>query len=108
MTNSSNKEKKQNHVIVKEDVLYILRLSRLKMNEEELEGLMPDLQEIMEMVSKLQECPTENVKPLYSVIDSVATAWREDIVKEQNHNKALMLCAPKSLHNHYVVPKVVE
>lgn len=107
-TSSKNHDNSNSSGISKKDVLYVSKLSRIKLNESELDEIIPDLQEIVEMVSKLKECSTENVKPLYSVIDFNITPWREDIAKEQNHNKALMECAPKSLHDHYVVPKVVE
>lgn len=59
---------------------HVADLARLKLTEEEIRKFLPELKEILESFSKLDEVNTDNVKPSFHPVE-LKNMMREDKVK---------------------------
>ncbi len=91
----------------KKDVAKVARLARIKMDDNELEQLVPKLSNIIDFVEQLAEVNTDNVKPLASVID-IAIELREDKVNDAGYPEKILANAPEKSQNYFVVPNAIE
>ncbi len=82
-------------------------LARLKLSEAQKEALMGDMNNILEMVEKLQELDTENVAPLI-YINETENVWRKDEVKNQVEREKALANAPDKNDAFFKVPKVID
>ncbi len=90
-----------------EDVAKIARLARLAVPEDRLPALGQDLNRILSFVEQLQAVDTQGVVPMASPTP-MAAPLREDEVTDGEIPDKVTANAPESIHNFYVVPKVVE
>ena len=91
----------------KETVQKVARLARIRMSDEELERMAPQLTNIIGFVEQLSEIDTDNVEPLANVTD-VTLSMREDKVTDGQCVEKILANAPESAQGYFVVPKVVE
>jgi len=87
--------------------LKIAKLSRIKININEVDELSTQLSSILKWVELLNEVNTDDVKPLTNVSIS-DLPLREDKEITQDNSEEVLSNAPEQLENYYVVPKVVE
>ena len=90
-----------------EQVRHIARLARLAMTDEELERLVPELNNILGWIEQLGEVDTDGVEPLTAVIDQ-KLRLREDVVDDGDCRDAVLANAPEPQHGFFGVPKVIE
>jgi aspartyl-tRNA(Asn)/glutamyl-tRNA(Gln) amidotransferase subunit C len=90
-----------------EQVRHIAKLARIAMSEEELEKLVPELNNILGWVEQLGEVDTDGVEPLTAVIDQ-KLRLRDDIVNDGNIRDDILANAPEAQHGFFAVPKVIE
>ena len=93
--------------IDKNTTLKIAKLSRIRINEEEIDELSSQLSSIIDWVEQLNEVDTENVEPLNNVSMS-KLPLRQDIESNDDQSKDVLSNAPEELESYFVVPKVVE
>jgi aspartyl-tRNA(Asn)/glutamyl-tRNA(Gln) amidotransferase subunit C len=93
--------------VTNEQVRHIARLARIAMSEEELERLVPELNNILDWVEQLGEVNTDGVEPLTAVIDQ-KLRLRADVVNDGNIRDEILLNAPEAQHGFFTVPKVIE
>ena len=93
--------------IDKNTTLKIAKLSRIKIEDDEVDELSSQLSSIVDWVEQLNEVDTENVEPLSNVSMS-KLPLRKDIVSIENNSKEVLSNAPDKLENYFAVPKVVE
>ena len=93
--------------IDKNTTLKIAKLSRIKIENSEVEELSSQLSAIVDWVEQLNEIDTENVEPL-SNISMAKLPLRKDIENTHNKSKEILSNAPDKLENYFAVPKVVE
>jgi len=75
--------------IDKELVKKVADLARLELSEKEIEKFVPELKDILNAFSKLDEVDTKDVKPSFQPVE-LKNLMREDKVKEcLNQEKAL-------------------
>lgn len=101
----------------KQTVARIARLARLKVPEEELQGLAGELSGIMDWIEQLNSVDTSAVEPMTSVAE-LKLPQREDKVTDGGQAQRVLANAPGGavwLENgnpaaggFFVVPKVVE
>jgi aspartyl-tRNA(Asn)/glutamyl-tRNA(Gln) amidotransferase subunit C len=91
----------------KATVVRIAHLARLKVPEEELDGLAGELNNILRWVEQLDELDTAAVPPMASVHD-VPMRWRADEVTEGGQAGDIVANAPDAAEHFFAVPKVVE
>ncbi len=109
--------------VTEKDVAYVAELANLELTNEERNGMLRDLNSILEYVDRLNELDTSDVLPMAQVSDRYgvdeskqgsdrfAYASREDVReglrKSLPHEEALVN-APDSDENFFRVPKVIE
>lgn len=91
----------------KESVKKVASLARIRMSDEELERMMPQLSKIIGFVEQLAEVNTDNVEPLANVVD-ITPELRKDVVNDGNYADKILENAPEETQGYFVVPKVVE
>ena len=90
-----------------EQVRHIAKLARIAMSDDELERLVPELNNILGWVEQLGEVDTDGVEPLATVIDQ-KLRLRDDVVNDGNIRDAILANAPEAQHGFFAVPKVIE
>ncbi|MBA3669768.1 MAG: Asp-tRNA(Asn)/Glu-tRNA(Gln) amidotransferase subunit GatC [Sphingomonas sp.] len=90
-----------------EQVRHIAKLARIAMSDDELDRLVPELNNILGWVEQLAEVDTDGVEPLTAVID-LKLRLREDVVTDGNLQAEVLANAPDAQHGFFAVPKVIE
>lgn len=82
-------------------------LARLELSTEEKESIRKDLNNILQMVEKMNELNTEDVEPLI-YINEQENIWREDKVENQVNRTDALKNAPDKNEQFFKVPKVIK
>lgn len=90
-----------------EQVRHIAKLARIAMSDEEVERLVPELNNILGWVEQLGEVNTDRVEPLTAVIEQ-KLRLREDAVTDGDCRDEVLANAPAAEHGFFAVPKVIE
>jgi len=90
-----------------EQVRHIAKLARISMSDEELERLVPELNNIIGWVEQLEEVNTAGVEPLTAVVPN-SLRLREDRVTDGDCRDDVLANAPLAEHGFFAVPKVIE
>ena len=90
-----------------DQVRHIANLARIAMSDDELERLVPELNNILGWVEQLGEVDTDGVEPLATVIDN-KLRLRADAVTDGDCRDAVLANAPGADHGFFAVPKVIE
>lgn len=85
----------------------IATLSRLSLEEQDVEKLSQDINNILTLVEQLQKADTLNIEPMANPMDATQTL-RQDVVTEHNQREAFQTVAPATEDGLYLVPKVIE
>ena len=93
--------------VTNEQVRHIARLARIAMSDEELERLVPELNNILGWVEQLGEVDTDGIEPLATVIDQ-KLRLRDDAVTDGDIRDDILANAPDAQHGFFAVPKVIE
>ena len=93
--------------IDKNTILKIAKLTRVKINNNEIAELSNQLSSILDWVEILNEVNTDNIEPLSNVSRSKLYLRKDEKNNEDKSNEVLSN-APEKLENYFVVPKVVE
>ena len=93
--------------VTNEQVRHIAKLARIAMSDDELERLVPELNNILGWVEQLAEVDTDGVEPLTAVIDQ-KLRLRDDAVTDGDCRDAVLSNAPDAQHGFFAVPKVIE
>ncbi|MBV7264937.1 Asp-tRNA(Asn)/Glu-tRNA(Gln) amidotransferase subunit GatC [Erythrobacter ani] len=96
----------------KQTVAKIASLARIKMGDDELENLVPELNNILEWVEQLGEVDVEGVEPMSAVIPNTLRL-RDDVVDADpktagGRREDVLANAPAAEHGFFGVPKVIE
>ncbi len=82
------------------------KLANLELNTEEKERIQADLNNMLNMVQKIEELDTEGVEPLTHMTEEV-NQFRTDEVKGQLDRKEALKNAPVKDEEYIKVPKVI-
>ncbi|MGF1582006.1 MAG: Asp-tRNA(Asn)/Glu-tRNA(Gln) amidotransferase subunit GatC [Gemmataceae bacterium] len=93
--------------ITPEEVLWVAKLSRLHLSEEEQRKMTEQLTKIVDYVDQLQEVDTENVEPLDHPL-AIQNVFREDEPKTSLKVEEALANAPKQAKKHFSVPAVID
>jgi aspartyl-tRNA(Asn)/glutamyl-tRNA(Gln) amidotransferase subunit C len=91
----------------KATVARIATLARIRVPEEELEGLAAEMDKIIGWVEQLDEVTTDDVPPMASVVD-VELPWRDDEVTDGDCRDKVLANAPEKVEGFFAVSKVLE
>ena len=90
-----------------DQVRHVARLARLALGDDEIDRMVPELNNILGWVEQLGEVDTDGVEPLTAVIDN-HLRLRDDVVNDGNIRDAILKNAPDAQHGFFAVPKVIE
>ena len=90
-----------------QQVRHIAKLARIAMSDDELERLVPELNNILGWVEQLAEVDTDGIEPLTAVID-LKLRLRDDAVTDGDCRDEVLANAPDAQHGFFAVPKVIE
>lgn len=93
--------------LTREEVKKVASLSKLRMTDEQLDKLAPELNNILGFVEQLGEVDTDNVEPLANVARKTLDL-RPDVVNDGNCQDKVLANAPDSIEGYFAVNKVVE
>lgn len=93
--------------VTADQVRHIANLARIAMSDEEIERLVPELNNILGWVEQLGEVDTEGVEPLATVVEQ-KLRLRDDEVTDGNCRDDILANAPEAEHGFFAVPKVIE
>lgn len=91
----------------RETVRRVAKLARIKVDDERLDALAPELNTIIGFVEQLDEVNVDGVEPMTSVAKQ-KLRWRKDVVTDGDQAEQVTANAPESDMNFFAVPKVVE
>ena len=90
-----------------QEVHKIAHLARLHLDETQASNIAGELSDILSLVEKMEQCPTEAVQPMAHPMDAVQRL-RADEVTEPDQREHFQAIAPAVSDGHYLVPKVIE
>ena len=98
--------------VTREEVAKIASLARIKMGEDELERMVPELNGILAWVEQLGEVDCSGVEPMTAVIPNTLRL-RDDVVDADpktagGRRDDVLATAPAAEHGFFGVPKVIE
>jgi aspartyl-tRNA(Asn)/glutamyl-tRNA(Gln) amidotransferase subunit C len=93
--------------ITGDEVLYVARLARLTLSEDEAKGFTDILNDILTYMDKLREVDTAGVEPMTHAIPN-QNVMREDAVLASEAAGDIIAAAPDAKGTFFRVPKVIE
>ncbi len=88
-------------------ILKLENLSRLKLSEDERVSMISNLSDMLKLVEKLKELPTDNVEPLIYV-NGETNIWRNDESETLISAEMAVKNAPEAQENFFSVPRVIN
>lgn len=85
----------------------IASLARIAMRDDEVEAMVPELNNILGWIEQLGEVDTSGVQPMTAVIAN-QLRLRDDVVTDGNVRDRVLANAPAPEHGFFGVPKVIE
>lgn len=98
--------------VTREEVAKIAALARIKVDEADLDRMVPEFNNLLAWVEQLGEVDTSAVQPMTAVIPQ-ALRLRDDVVDADpltggGRRDAILANAPVAEHGFFGVPKVIE
>lgn len=93
--------------ITKEQVNHIAHLSRLEIQEDEVDGYIEKLEKVVDLFNELNSVDTENIKPTYHVLDLV-NIFREDVAQEGMNREEVLKNSKETEAGQFKVPTIIE
>ncbi len=93
--------------IDKETVYKIARLSRIKIENENVDKISSELSAVLNWIDELNEVDTDGIEPLSSITGHKLPT-RKDEVRDGGYADRILENAPEKSSGFFVVPKVVE
>lgn len=92
--------------ISRDEVSRIARLARIKLSDAELDQIAPQLDHIVDAVSKVQQVNTDGIEPM-SHPHSIDAGMRADVVKKTLDQEQALDQAPAVADERFVVPQIL-
>ena len=93
--------------ITKEQVNHIAHLSRLEIQEDEVDGYIEKLEKVVDLFNELNSVDMENIKPTYHVLDLV-NVFREDVAQEGMNREEVLKNSKETEAGQFKVPTIIE
>lgn len=94
-------------MISKEEINHIAKLSKIKLNEKEIEDFSKEFTETLEYLEIIKEVNLEGVEPTY-FINTNKNPLREDIVEESLPLEEVIKNAPDEKYGYFKLPNVMD
>ena len=86
----------------------LTKLCRISCSEEEKQGFLKSLDDILKYVAQLGEVNTENVATCYTVLEDLSNVLRDDTPGEYLAREAFLENAPAHVGSMIKVPSVIK
>ena len=83
----------------------LAKLSRIEINNPD--HMLDLINQDINGVKSIYDINTDGLEPLNNPYD-IELVLNDDVVQDGDKQEELMKCAPNSMYNYYIVPKVVE
>ena len=93
--------------VSKEELLHIANLSDLKINDEEIDKYLNNLQDILNYAEIINEVDVKDIKETIGE-DDRSNAFRKDEIKEFDNISGIMENAPDKERNMFKIPQVIN
>jgi len=93
-------------MIEKNDVQYTANLSRLQLDENDMDLFVQNLQNILAYMDKLNELDTSSIEPTAHVLP-LKNVKRDDVIMPSLTNNAALQSAPETSDGFFHVPPVI-
>ena len=93
--------------VKKSEIAYISSLSKLKMEDAEIDNYTRQISEILEMIQQLEKVDTHDIEPMAHPLN-MKQRLRLDLVTEENRRELYQKNAVVFEEGFYKVPKVIE
>jgi len=93
--------------IKKTDIAYISSLSKLKMEDIEIDNFTRQISDILEMIQQLEKVDTDGIEPMAHPLN-MKQRLRMDEVTEENQRDLYQENAVEVEQGFYKVPKVID
>ena len=90
-----------------EEVKKISKLAKLEFKDEELEKFTSQMNEILDYMEQLNEINTDDIEPLYHVIE-LGNVLKDDEVEPSYSREEILKNAPVKSDGFIIVPRVIE
>lgn len=98
--------------VTREEVAKIASLARIRMTEEELDRMAPELSGILDWVEQLGEVDVAGIEPMSAVIPNTLRLRADEVDADPltggNRREDVLANAPVAEHGFFGVPKVIE
>ncbi len=94
-------------MITQDELRHLAKLAKLELSDDELVKLTPQLDDILEFVSQLEEVNTKGVAETHQTT-GLQNVYREDAINPCEIEKELIECSPHKIReNSIVVPRIM-
>lgn len=93
-------------MVTSTDVKKIAKLSRLEIQESELEKFTGQMNQTLDFIASLNKLDTSNIEPT-SHANRMGTVFREDECIESQISELVLESAPEAEEHFFKVPKVI-
>ena len=95
-------------IIDEKTVKHVALLSRLSLDEKELQAYSKQLASILSYINKLNEIDTREVPPTSHPLSTLKNVFRKDILKKSLETTEVLKNAPSRDGDLFKVPQVIE
>jgi len=92
--------------VSKEEILHIANLADLKIEENEIDKFILNLEDILNFANIVNNAPTNGLEETFVVAENY-NVFRKDEIKEFEDMEALLSNAPEKENNMFKIPKVI-
>ena len=93
--------------VKKSEIAYIASLSKLKIEDTEMDNYTRQISEILEMIQQLEKVDTHDIEPMAHPLN-MKQRLRLDVVTEENRRELYQRNAVVFEEGFYKVPKVIK
>lgn len=93
--------------ISKEEILHIAKLADLKINEDEIDKYILNLQDILDFANIVNSAPVEELPETIGENNNY-NVFRKDEIQEFEDKQALLQNAPEQEREMFKIPKVIN
>lgn len=90
-----------------DDVRRIASLARLEVSPDEIDQVLPQLNDIFGLIEQMQAVDTQGIEPMAHPQD-LTLRLRDDVVSESDRHGLFQSNAPQVEDGLYLVPRVIE
>ena len=93
--------------ISREEIQHIAKLACLKINDDEIDKYIENLQDILNFANVVNNAPVENLSETIGANDNF-NVFRKDEIKFFEDSELLLKNAPEQERNMFKIPKVIN